>query len=115
MEKKTLVYCTKCGTKNDDDANVCIKCGENLEGPPRSRRYEYRRKEQECFGIPRGGTIVGLAIGFIIILWGLIMLLQQPDIGILPEGLSIWPFALVIFGILIIIGAYFGLRRRVYW
>jgi uncharacterized membrane protein len=109
-----LVYCTKCGVKNEEDAVVCVKCGASLETVPRARKHERKRVEEECFGIPYGGAIVGLAIGAIILLWGLIMLLQQPGIDVIPAGVSVWPFAIIIFGILIIIGAYFGLRRRYY-
>jgi len=107
-----LVYCTKCGTKNEEDAVVCAKCGASLETAPPSRKYERKHVEEECFGIPRGGTIVGLAIGVVILLWGIIWFLQQPGVEVIPSGVSAWPFAVIIFGILIIIGAYFGLRRR---
>ena len=107
-----MVYCTKCGAKNADDAKVCTQCGASLyPGAPPTRRYE-RRKEEECFGIPRGGSIVGLAIGAIIILWGIIWLLQQPGIELIPPGVSLGPFAALIFGTLIIIGALYGLSRR---
>ncbi|MHC4780803.1 MAG: zinc-ribbon domain-containing protein, partial [Planctomycetota bacterium] len=27
------MYCTKCGTKNEEDAAFCKKCGNNLNGP----------------------------------------------------------------------------------
>jgi hypothetical protein len=66
--------------------------------------------ESECFGIPRGGTIVAIAIGTIIVLWGLITILQQS--GIVAPGVEIWPIAVIIFGILIVIGALYGLSRR---
>ena len=106
-----MVYCTKCGAKNADDSKTCTQCGASLyaEAHPTERRMG-RRQEEECFGIPRGGTIVGLAIGAIIILWGGVWLLQQADI--IPEEISVWPFAIIIFGILIIIGAIYGLSRR---
>jgi len=105
-----MVVCPKCGTKNEEDAKYCAQCGANLEtGAYPSRRYK-RRREEECFGIPRGGTIVGLAIGVIIILWGFIWLLQQ--VNVLPKTLEIGPFAAIIFGILILVGALYGLSRR---
>jgi len=108
-----MVYCTKCGTKNPDDAKVCTQCGASLyPGAPPTRRYERHKFEEECFGIPRGGTIVGLAIGVIILIWGAIWLLQQPGIELIPPGMSPWPFAIIILGILIIIGALYGLSRR---
>lgn len=105
-----MVVCPKCGTKNEEDAKYCAQCGANLEtGAYPSRRYKHKR-EEECFGIPRGGTVVGLAIGVIIILWGFIWLLQQVDV--LPRTLEIGPFAAIIFGILILVGALYGLSRR---
>ena len=103
-----MVYCTKCGTQNADDARVCSKCGASLYAV--GEREHYRRMESECFGIPRGGTIVGIAIGVIIVLWGLIAILQQS--GIVASDVQIWPIAVIIFGILIVIGALYGLSRR---
>lgn len=120
-----MVYCTKCGTQNPDDAQTCSQCGAPLQIAdqarqrgrgedecfgPRRREGSYRKEEYECFGIPRGGIIVGIAIGLIIILAGTISLLQQA--GFISRALEVWPIALMIFGILIIIGAYYGMRRR---
>ena len=108
-----MVVCPKCGTKNEEDAKYCAQCGTDLKtGAYPSRRHKPRR-EEECFGIPKGGTFVGLAIGVIIILWGFIWLLQL----VLPEGhwvktLDIRPFAVIIFGILILVGALYGLSRK---
>jgi uncharacterized membrane protein YvbJ len=103
-----MVYCVKCGTNNPDDARVCTKCGAQLYTTGESRHY--RRMEDECFGIPRGGTIVGLAIGIIILLWGVIWFLQQS--GVITQNIEVWPFAVIIFGVLIIVGAFYGMRRR---
>ena len=105
-----MVYCTKCGTKNPDDAEVCSQCGASLYPVRRERERYYRRYEEECFGIPRGGAIVGLTIGAIIVLAGLIWLLQQANL--ISSTVSVWPFAAMIFGVLIILGALFGMRRR---
>jgi hypothetical protein len=66
--------------------------------------------ESECFGIPRGGAIVGIAIGAIIVLWGLIAILQQA--GVVASNVDVWPIAVIIFGILIVVGALYGLSRR---
>jgi uncharacterized membrane protein YvbJ len=123
-----MVYCTKCGTKNPDDATVCSQCGASLYavgeaetqrrpenecfGPSQRRGEPYRRVEHECFGLPRGGAIVGIAIGLVIVIAGLIWLLQQLEPPLLPSGVNVWPIAAVIFGILIVAGALYGLRRR---
>lgn len=106
-----MVYCTKCGTKNEDTAVVCVNCGANLEtGTPVTRRYERRRAEEECFGLPHGGAIVGIAIGVIILLWGFIWFSREA--GLISQTIEIWPIALIVFGILIVIGAIYGLSRR---
>jgi len=106
-----MVYCTKCGTKNEDTALVCIKCGASLEtGTPVSRRYERKRAEEECFGLPHGGAIVGIAIGLIILVWGFLWLAREAQL--ITYTVEVWPIALIIFGILIVIGAIYGLSRR---
>jgi len=105
-----MVYCTKCGAKNPDDANVCAQCGASLYAvrERHKRRDECFETEEECFGIPKGGAIVGLAIGLIIILAGLSFLLSE----IYDITIPWWPFVIIVFGILIIVGALYGLRRR---
>jgi len=101
-----MVYCTKCGTKNTDDAVVCAQCGASLETVTYvPRKYEHRR-EEECFGLPKGGAIAGIIIGLIIILAGLSWLLDFAFWKIF------WPMMVIIFGILILAGALYGLRRR---
>lgn len=106
-----MVYCTKCGTKNEDTALVCVNCGATLQtGTTVSRRHERRRMEEECFGLPHGGAIVGIAIGVIILLWGIFTLAQQA--GLITQAVDIWPLALIIFGILIVAGALYGLSRK---
>jgi len=97
-----MVYCTKCGTKNEEDAAVCVKCGAPLAAYPPWRRERRPRPEEECFGLPHGGAIAGLVIGIIIILAGLSSLLH----------IEVWPFIIIIFGILIVLGALYRYSRR---
>jgi uncharacterized membrane protein YvbJ len=103
-----MVYCTKCGTQNPDDAKICSKCGASLYAV--GEREYYRHVERECFGIPRGGAIVAVAIGAIIVLWGLITVLKETNV--IASNIDIWPIAVIIFGVLIVVGAIYGLRRR---
>jgi len=51
-----------------------------------------------------------LAIGLFIFLWGVLLPLQQT--GILQENVSIWPYALIYFGILVAVG---GILRLGGW
>ena len=53
---------------------------------------------------------MGIAIGAIIVLWGLIAILQQA--GVIAPGVEVWPIAVIIVGILIVVGALYGLSRR---
>jgi hypothetical protein len=101
-----MVYCTKCGAKNEEDAAVCVKCGAPLVAPPPWRRERRRPTEEECFGLPHGGAIIGLIFGIIIIFVGLSML---PGIEI---GRYIGAFLVIIIGILILAGALYRYSRR---
>jgi hypothetical protein len=97
-----LVYCTKCGAQNPDDAQVCVSCGQALY----PTRYTRGRREAEmCFGLPAAwGTII---LGLFIILLGLGFLIQQ------WFRIDIWPgFFLIFLGILILAGAAYRASRR---
>ena len=110
-----MVYCSKCGTQNPDDANVCSNCGAPLytvgQRYSGSEREHYRKVEGECFGLPNGGMIAGIIFGIIIVIAGLGLFLQQT--GIIGDFWNIlWPIIIVIFGILILLGAIYGRGRR---
>ena len=100
-----MVYCTKCGTNNEEDAVVCAKCGAPLVTQPPWRR-ERRRAEEECFGLPHGGAIVGLVIGIIIILVGVSSLLK------IEWGDYLWALIIIVVGILMVAGALYSYSRR---
>ncbi len=101
-----MIYCTKCGKKNEDDVEFCAECGVAIH-PERSRRrrdVKEKRKADECFGLPGGGAIFGLFIGIIIIIVGLQQVFGwQIDVG---------PFATIVVGLLFAAGAIYGLIRR---
>jgi len=119
-----MVFCSKCGIKNEDATEYCVKCGAKLnvtkeksvekrieEGAEEfGKRAEAwgksfaKRPEEECFGLPHGGTIFGLIIGIIIILVGVTSLA-----GI---DLEFWPLIIVIFGLLIAGGAIYKIIQR---
>jgi uncharacterized membrane protein YvbJ len=103
-----LVYCSKCGAKNKDDAKKCAKCGESLY-LPRERR---ERHVEECFGIPRGGAIFGILIGAIIIIIGILYFLSK-IFGWIIEFTDIFG-VLILFavGIMFFAGGFYRLRRE---
>lgn len=121
-----MVYCPKCGVKNEDDAKICAKCGAPLYGTKRARTHkdnecfdngcfgpkEGRHFEEECFGLPYGGAIVGLLFGVIVLIAGAAWIISSA-LGI---EIDVWTFigpVMVIFvGALIIAGVIYGLSRR---
>ena len=112
-----MVYCSKCGTNNEEGTQFCTNCGASLYpgigGRGRPKKHEKREaecfgqsidRETECFGLPRGGVIFGLIIGIVIILAGINELFGlQIDYG---------PFAIIVVGILFVVGAIYGLSRK---
>lgn len=112
--ENSLVYCTKCGFKNEDDAKVCAKCGAPLQISLERRRRSSdecfgtheRRREDECFGLPHAGTIVGIIFGLMVVIVGIAILLGE------SIWQYLWPFIIIAFGILIIAGTLYGMRRR---
>ncbi|UCH56725.1 MAG: hypothetical protein JSV18_05045 [Candidatus Bathyarchaeota archaeon] len=100
-----MVYCTKCGVENEDDALNCKNCGESLK-PRRVRRYR-RRDDDLCFG-PRGGSWIGVFIGLLIIVAGVSQLFQGTFWWASWDRL--WPFLVILFGLMIVVSVVY--RRR---
>ena len=95
-----MVYCPKCGLKNQDDVSYCASCGANLNVRSEARPSEYN---EICFG--RGGSW-GIVLGVLILVFGFVILLQQ-FYGIKIE---LWPLFVILIGVLIIVSA---VRRRI--
>ncbi len=117
LEWKLLVYCSKCGAKNEDDAKVCVGCGASLYAPRRVAKRggnecfgpkEERRFEEECFGLPYGGAIVGIIFGVIILVFGIAWLIPEVELN----WETIWPVFVILLGILIIVGVIYRATRR---
>lgn len=116
-----MVYCVKCGAKNEDDAEVCVKCGAPLHTPKRATTHKEdncfgprgeKRVEEECFGLPYGGAIFGIIFGIIILIVGVAWVLS----AILEIAIDVWkfigPLMVIVIGILIIAGIAYRFSRR---
>jgi uncharacterized membrane protein YvbJ len=121
-----MVYCSKCGTKNDDKAVYCVKCGTKLDGSTKNwdqrleegteefgksmeewgEQFGKRFEEGECFWLPNAGLAFGLFIGIIIILIGVVALAG------FEFWSSFWAIIIIMFGALILGGAIYSLTRE---
>ncbi len=101
-----MVYCSKCGKQNDEGAEFCVDCGAALSAVTGEKGWgeRGRRRENECFGLPRGGAIFGLFIGIMILLLGL----QQ----VLGFDIDLGPFVIIVVGLLFVAGALYGFVRQ---
>jgi uncharacterized membrane protein YvbJ len=108
-----LVYCTKCGTKNEDDATVCINCGALLHGTAAEERHyrRYRRYEGEYRYHRRGGAIGAIVFGVIIVLIGLGLLLQI-TYGNPIDWNFLWAIIIILVGIWLLVRALLWHRRH---
>ena len=97
-----MVYCTECGTDNEENAEYCVKCGASLY--PEKGRERRPEKRYMCFGLPHGNAIFGIILGIIIILWG--------AREIFHWNIDFGPFIVIIIGVLIAGGAVYRMTTR---
>jgi uncharacterized membrane protein YvbJ len=101
-----LVYCSKCGTLNADDAVHCTNCGAPLyvaESRPYAR-YERRKYYRDEYDHHRGSGFGLLIAGLFVIVIGLAALT-----GFAIIWSYFWPIVLVLIGIWLLT---WGLRRN---
>ena len=114
-----MPYCQNCGTKNEEGAQVCVNCREPLYDTRRRRaRHDgcygprgERRPEEECFGLPYGGAIVGILFGLILLIYGAAWVVSL-TLGISLNGQLVGPLIAITIGILILAGAIYRLSHR---
>ncbi len=106
-----LIKCQKCGSNNKDDSRFCASCGSALYAERVKKRddcFGQSEPEKACFGLPYGGVIIGIIIGLFIVILGLAQLYN------LEINQYIGPFILILIGVLIVVGAIYGMSRRKY-
>jgi len=69
-----MTYCSKCGTKNEDDAEFCKKCGDSLKGPAKGHAKD-DKCEEECV-VGKRSPIAPIFWGVVVILLGLWILFE---------------------------------------
>ena len=102
-EGAVLVYCTKCGTGNEENATICINCKAILKTSSSEEKSE--AKSSCCNGVygyrKWGGALIGILIGIIVILIGFSLLVRQ----LYDISLPWFEFIMIIFGVYLVIRA----------
>ena len=99
-----MVYCSKCGTQNPDDAVVCSKCGAPIKESTADTgewRHYHHYHEWRYDSRPHVG---GILFGLFIILIGFAVLAGWNVWNL------IWPAFLILLGVAVILGS--TTRRR---
>ena len=98
-----MVYCTKCGTENEENATICINCKAILKTSSSEEKSE--AKSSCCNGVygyrKWGGALIGILIGIIVILIGFSLLVRQ----LYNISLPWFEFIMIIFGVYFVIRA----------
>jgi len=97
-----LVYCTKCGARNEENATICINCKAVLKTPNSEKESEVKPVCcDSVYGYRRwGGALIGVLIGIIVILIGFSLMVRQ------LYGISLPWFELI----MIFLGVYLVIR-----
>lgn len=74
------VFCSKCGSENDEEAAFCAKCGASLDGSTEGHDGYYERRPSRAYYRPSGSALPGLVIGVVVIFIGITLSLGR-DIG----------------------------------
>lgn len=84
-----MTYCSKCGYKNEDEANFCIKCGTSLTSSRRKDKDEWEQRcEEDCAGGKHGAPVFWGVIIILIGLWVLFEFVIKNIVNL--EGLPEW-------------------------
>lgn len=103
-----MVYCSKCGKKNEEEARFCNKCGASLTGQPmEQRRHKEEECEKECGGKRRPSVwIYFWIIVLALIAFGIILsIFSRLSNAIFPHwiGNYYWDIIWMIIGLVVVI------------
>jgi len=98
FDVKKMVYCTKCGTENTEDAETCTKCG----APMKNIGYRYHRSDwdmdRDWFRERRFNW--SMIFGVFLIIMGASSLLE--DVFWWMSFDMLWPVFIIAIGVVIV-------------
>jgi hypothetical protein len=81
-----MAYCSKCGTKNEDDAEFCKKCGNSLTKKPTKKQDDWEKNcENECSGGHKGWGIFWGIVIIVIGIWIIFEIVLKELAKTIPE------------------------------
>jgi len=110
-----MVYCQKCGIKNDDDAEFCKKCATSLKGSAKDLKKEQDDKCEEDCAVGKHSPYAKFFWGALVILIGLAILfnvvIENTTLGDgLPEFVKNFDFWWVVLLLIAVAFIITGLR-----
>ena len=106
-----MAYCAKCGTKNEDDAEFCKKCGATLTGTIKGKE-----KDDDCVcSGNKQNPLVPVFWGIVVILIGIWIVFTFILQDFLPPGLqgfSFWGLVILIVAIAVILTGFRILTKK---
>ena len=98
-----MAYCSKCGTKNEEDAEFCKKCGASLKGVAKHHEED---EDCVCSG-NKQNPYVPVFWGIVVILFGLWIIfsfvIPRSYLPVEMQDFSLWGLILLIIAIAIIL------------
>jgi hypothetical protein len=106
LTKEVALFCSKCGRETTEDVAFCAGCGASLAGGQPSAKKKYLSLAAGIIDIAAGGfSLVSL------LFVAIVMVVVAGD-GEIPLFMALIPLAMVIPGVLAVVGGIFALRRR---
>jgi hypothetical protein len=104
--QEVALFCSKCGKETTEDVAFCAGCGASLAGGQPSAKKKYLSLAAGIIDIAAGGfSLVSL------LFVAIVMVVVAGD-GEIPLFMALIPLAMVIPGVLAVVGGIFALRRR---
>ncbi len=100
------MFCSRCGKEATENTMFCAGCGASLAGGQPSVKKKYLSLAAGIIDIAAGGFFL-----VSLLFMGIVMVVLAGD-GEIPLFMALIPLAMVIPGVLAVVGGIFALRRR---
>ena len=107
-----MTYCSKCGTKNEEDAEFCKKCGTSLTGVS---KHDEKDEDCVCSG-SKQNPYVPVFWGIVVIIFGLWIIfsfvIPRSYLSVGLQDFSFWGLIVLIIAVAIILTGFRILTKK---